>query len=565
MKNLPVGVGLVVLTSPLSQAISRFRTLFPQISFYVDKLLYVHILPDSDSWPPKKANTLGEFADNADIVRWTNVASGIYGHGSSKPMLDLRLLLHGFKTSMAEDFDGLKINHKIEAVFFDPLIETEWMKHYTAICLKQVSQQNSSFGLQNIPLITPKESPVKCSNSSTQQEEASFVVKATDKMYENVVLGGTFDRIHAGHKILLTTSLLRCRNRITVGITEGDNLMKKKILRELIQPCQKRIELVTEFLQDVDPSLKEYRVIPIHDPFGPSIEDPSLNLIVGSQETEKGCQKVNEERNTRGLSQLDIHVIDIIDDKAAEKIGPEDEDKISSSSQRMRLLGLELKPPERTWNRGQGPYIIGLTGGSCSGKTNISKYLATLGAGVINCDLLGHAVYAPGTKGFYKVIDVFGNELIANDGTIDRKELAKRVFGEENQSNLRKLEAILWPEIWNMVQEEIASIRLEGQKQVVVIDAAVLLKAGWKKHVHQVWVSIIDAETAIQRIMERDSKSEEDARRRLSTQIPNQKYVDEASVVFCSKWEIAYTRKQVDTAWNHLVHTYIRKNHIEFK
>lgn len=67
-------------------------------------------------------------------------------------------------------------------------------------------------------------------------------------MYENVVLGGTFDRIHAGHKILLTTSLLRCRNRITVGITEGDNLMKKKILRELIQPCQKRIELVRYYI-----------------------------------------------------------------------------------------------------------------------------------------------------------------------------------------------------------------------------------------------------------------------------------------------------------------------------
>ena len=63
-------------------------------------------------------------------------------------------------------------------------------------------------------------------------------------MYQSVVLGGTFDRIHAGHKILLTASLLRCRNKITVGITDGDNLMKKKVLRELIQPCQKRIDIV---------------------------------------------------------------------------------------------------------------------------------------------------------------------------------------------------------------------------------------------------------------------------------------------------------------------------------
>jgi phosphopantetheine adenylyltransferase len=64
-----------------------------------------------------------------------------------------------------------------------------------------------------------------------------------------------------------------------------------------------------EFLQDVDHTLKEYRIVPILDPFGPSIEDSTLQLIVGSQETEKGCLKVNQLRNERGLPQLDIHVI----------------------------------------------------------------------------------------------------------------------------------------------------------------------------------------------------------------------------------------------------------------
>ena len=55
MKTLPVrvGVGLVVLTSPLAQVTSRFKSLFPQLSSYVERLLYVHILPDSTSWPPR--------------------------------------------------------------------------------------------------------------------------------------------------------------------------------------------------------------------------------------------------------------------------------------------------------------------------------------------------------------------------------------------------------------------------------------------------------------------------------------------------------------------------------
>ena len=64
MQKLPVnvGVGLVVLTSPLPHVSSRFKALFPQISSHVEKLLYVHILPESNTWPPKLANDLNDFA-----------------------------------------------------------------------------------------------------------------------------------------------------------------------------------------------------------------------------------------------------------------------------------------------------------------------------------------------------------------------------------------------------------------------------------------------------------------------------------------------------------------------
>ena len=64
----------------------------------------------------------------------------------------------------------------------------------------------------------------------------------------------------------------------------------------------------------------------------------------------------------------------------------------------------------------------------------------------------------------------------------------------------------------------------EQNKKVVIIDAAVLLQAGWKERVNQVWVAIVDEETAVRRIMERDGKSEDEAKKRLSSQISNQKY-----------------------------------------
>ena len=70
------------------------------------------------------------------------------------------------------------------------------------------------------------------------------------KIYNHVVLGGTFDRIHPGHKILLSTALLRCETRVTVGVTSSA-LLTKKLLPELIQPVQDRIDGVKRFISEV--------------------------------------------------------------------------------------------------------------------------------------------------------------------------------------------------------------------------------------------------------------------------------------------------------------------------
>ena len=124
---------------------------------------------------------------------------------------------------------------------------------------------------------------------------------------------------------------------------------------------------------------------------------------------------------------------------------------------------------------------------------------------------------------------------------------------------MHKLNEIVWPEIWKMAETQIAFKWKNENKKVVIIDAAVLLQAGWKEKVNQLWVSIVDTESAVQRIIDRDGKSEVEARQRLSSQTSNQKYVDEANIVFCSKWESSYTRKQVDKAWEYLQQTYLSK------
>ena len=153
------------------------------------------------------------------------------------------------------------------------------------------------------------------------------------------VLGGTFDSIHVGHKLLLSEAPLRCSNSLTVGITDG-SMIEGKTLFELIRPVNERIEYVKKFLKLIAPSLST-KIVPIYDPFGPSISDPNLEWIVVSNETLKEGQRVNEKRLEKGLSPLKLHRIPLIEDTNKES---GDEDKMSSSSLRKKKLGTRIKP-----------------------------------------------------------------------------------------------------------------------------------------------------------------------------------------------------------------------------
>uniref|UniRef100_A0A915ISY4 Dephospho-CoA kinase n=1 Tax=Romanomermis culicivorax TaxID=13658 RepID=A0A915ISY4_ROMCU len=144
----------------------------------------------------------------------------------------------------------------------------------------------------------------------------------------------------------------------------------------------------------------------------------------------------------------------------------------------------------RTSKCESGPFLIGLTGGVCSGKTHIAAYLSDFGAYVIDCDKLGHDAYAVGTYAYKKIVDEFGPEIIdiRNNNAINRIILGAKVFS--NKDNLVKLNAIVWPEIRRLARERINDAKSRHYK-IVVLDAAVLLEAGWQDMVHEIWTCIV--------------------------------------------------------------------------
>ena len=190
---------------------------------------------------------------------------------------------------------------------------------------------------------------------------------------------------------------------------------------------------------------------------------------------------------------------------------------------------------------------IGLTGGIGTGKSLVSNLLNDLGATVVNADLLGQEAYLPDTLGFDMVVDAFGDHIVGEDGTVDRRKLGPIVFS--SPQNMSKLNAIMHPLIRDMIQANLEEYSSNGT-DVVVVEAAVLIEASWQDLFDEVWVVTSDKETVIERLKDRNSLSREDAIARIESQMSNDERVGHSNVVIPNDGTTDELADGVEKIWN---------------
>lgn len=167
--------------------------------------------------------------------------------------------------------------------------------------------------------------------------------------------------------------------------------------------------------------------------------------------------------------------------------------------------------------------ILGVCGGIGSGKSQACKTLVEdLGCWAhIEADKLAHQVYNPDNQAFSEIVKVFGSKILAQDGLVDRKKLGDIVFS--SPASMKKLESIVWPYVKNEIEKikkmHEEDLKLPNDKSpILVLEAAVLIDAGWEDLLDGLWAIDVPREITIERLETKRGLSRDEAVKRIDAQ-----------------------------------------------
>lgn len=188
-------------------------------------------------------------------------------------------------------------------------------------------------------------------------------------------------------------------------------------------------------------------------------------------------------------------------------------------------------------------FIVGLTGGIASGKSTVSNMFKKRGFAIVDADIAAREVVEPGEKAYQGIVEAFGKDVLLTDGTLDRKKLGSIVFNDEEKR--KKLNSIVHPAVRKRMKEWQEEAVSDG-KQTVILDIPLLYESQLTHFVEKVIVVYVNEQVQLKRLMERNNFSEQEAKARMSSQLPLRKKATLADAVIDNNGSVEETEQQLE-------------------
>ncbi len=195
-------------------------------------------------------------------------------------------------------------------------------------------------------------------------------------------------------------------------------------------------------------------------------------------------------------------------------------------------------------------YIVGLTGGIASGKSQAAEFLESLGAHCVDADAISHALTAPGGRALPDLRLEFGDGIFEPDGTLDRKALADIVFTDENAR--KKLDALIHPSVQKEMLDEVDIAAQNGEK-LIFLNVPLLFETGMDALCDETWCLSLDPAGQLERLMARDGLSRAEAEARIASQMPLDEKERRASLVIRTNRSMDATRAELTSLLRDLI------------
>ncbi len=195
--------------------------------------------------------------------------------------------------------------------------------------------------------------------------------------------------------------------------------------------------------------------------------------------------------------------------------------------------------------------LLGLTGSIATGKSTVSAMLRQKGAYIIDADQVAREAAEPGSEGLKRIVAHFGEEMLDDEGNLDRTRLGAAIF--KDPLKRKTLNQLLHPLIMQTMQFHTDAIKKRIQHAMIIWDVPLLIEENLTRYVEAVILVYVPREIQLKRLMKRNSLSEKEAMNRIEAQMDIEEKKKVADYIIDNSGTLSDTERQVDQLWNYLI------------